>query len=367
MKYIQGHLVQASIAGALEKILRADTGAIASDSALSDRDANFKLEVKVEMELVPTAAVSIVNIRYKNICYVNIVLPAVDERQPLPYPEFIDLISFGLHEICHVKYSNTDAWDLTMTDFFLGADSTRKQRKFLFDLVNGLEDPRIEKCGIDNFKFSGLKGYFEGIANGVLSESGMPAPDDIKNLPFLLAIAGRGLNGYNIQMLKDFDWSKCPWAEESNIALIKSQKAKSTETVIKIALELFNSIQKYLKKEEQQKQPQESEEDQEDQEEDQEEGQESGEDEGAGDDTGDEGNKDPREQNEGAGEDLDSSEDDSEGTKEYSFDDYSNDPAREVEPSRRNDNFKQDFIDVIKSQGAIKSDYTSELREGGLV
>ena len=58
MKYIQGHLVQTSIAGALEKILRADTGAIASDSALSGRDANFKLEVKVEMELVPTAAVS---------------------------------------------------------------------------------------------------------------------------------------------------------------------------------------------------------------------------------------------------------------------------------------------------------------------
>jgi hypothetical protein len=92
-----------------------------------------------------------------------------------------------------------------------------------------------------------------------------------------------------------------------------------------------------------------------------------GEDEGAGDDTGDEGNKDSHEQNEGAGEDPDSSEDDSEGINEHSLGDYPNDPAREVEPSRRNDNFKQDFIDAIKSEGAIKSDYTSELREGGLV
>jgi hypothetical protein len=98
-----------------------------------------------------------------------------------------------------------------------------------------------------------------------------------------------------------------------------------------------------------------------------EEGQESGEDEGAGDDTGDEGNKDSSEQNEGAEGDSDSSEDDSEGINEHSLGDYPNDPAREVEPSRRNDNFKQDFIDAIESQGAMKSDYTSELREGGLV
>ena len=108
------------------------------------------------------------------------------------------------------------------------------------NLINGLEDPRIERKVIESGRAPNSRALFENLLNSVLAKDGYVKPDDKQNIPFLLAVEGRRLNGYNISHASIIDDS--PWAKHLHWALKKARVAPDTSTIAKIAIELFKRI-----------------------------------------------------------------------------------------------------------------------------
>jgi hypothetical protein len=108
------------------------------------------------------------------------------------------------------------------------------------NLINGLEDPRIERKVIESGRAPNSRALFENLLNSVLAKDGYVKPDDKQNIPFLLAVEGRRLNGYTISHAPIVDDS--PWAKHLHWALNKARVAPDTATIAKIAIELFRRI-----------------------------------------------------------------------------------------------------------------------------
>ena len=176
-----------------------------------------------------------------------IMFPGIDETKPVEQSLFNELIGYALHELGHKWFTQDHPWDQARRDHgaFVGA------------LINGLEDPRIEQKVINSGYAPNAQALFGFLVNQVLRKNGYVEPDDFKNIPFMLAIEGRRLNGYDICVPSIV--SKSPYAAELRWALKAAQKASDTKRIVKIAVELYERLKQRreeLKQEQQQQQQQ---------------------------------------------------------------------------------------------------------------
>jgi hypothetical protein len=155
---------------------------------------------------------------------VTIYLPHVDEAGAVPAGLLHRLVGYVCHELGH--YWFTQAWDKAA-----GGD------KFLHGLINGLEDPRIEKAVIDSGFANNSRNLFEGLVNHVV---GAELPTDFDNIPFILAVEGRRLNGYDI--LAKQTYQTTPWGSDLEWALTEAHTAPDTKRIVEIAIELAKRL-----------------------------------------------------------------------------------------------------------------------------
>jgi hypothetical protein len=163
-------------------------------------------------------------------CNAKVIFPSIDETSQIPEHTFNNLIGYALHELGHAWFTDNRAWDR----------ARNKYGNFVSNLINGLEDPRIERKVIESGRAPNSRALFENLLNSVLAKDGYVKPDDKQNIPFLLAVEGRRLNGYSISHESIVDDS--PWAKHLHWALKKARVAPDTATIAKIAIELFRRI-----------------------------------------------------------------------------------------------------------------------------
>lgn len=160
----------------------------------------------------------------------KVLFPTLDETKVVPKETFNNLIGYALHELGHAWFTDNEPWD----------KAREKHGSFVSNLINGLEDPRIERLVIESGRAPNARVLFENLVNSILKRDGYVKPDDKRNIPFLLAVEGRRLNGYAIIEPSIVDAS--PWAADIRWALRKAQTAKNTSAIVKIAVELFKRI-----------------------------------------------------------------------------------------------------------------------------
>lgn len=180
----------------------------------------------------------------------RIIFPNIDDNADVPESKHHDLVGFAVHELGHVWFTENEPWDLARQ--YHGA--------FVGSLINGLEDPRIEQCVIDSGYVPNGRVLFNHVVNSVLLQDGYAQPDDFKNIPFILAIEGRRLNGYSIPFPSVLPDS--PWREDLEWAL--HQPANSTADIAETAIELNRRLQEKKEQQDQQDQ-QDQQQDQQDQ------------------------------------------------------------------------------------------------------
>lgn len=169
----------------------------------------------------------------------NVIFPAVDETKEIDRDRFNQLIGYALHELGHAWFTENEKWD----------EATQNHGAFVSGLINGLEDPRIEQCVIDSGYAPNSRALFENLINQILLKSGHVEGDDLANIPFLLAVEGRRLNGYAICLPNPIDSS--PYAEHLNWALAEARKADGTARVVEVAIELYKRLQQAVEQPEQ--------------------------------------------------------------------------------------------------------------------
>ena len=160
----------------------------------------------------------------------KVIFPNIDETKHVSHDVFNNLIGYALHELGHAWYTENAPWD----------NARRVWGDYIGKLINGLEDPRIEQRVIDSGNAPNARVLFETLTASILERDGYVEPDDKRNIPFLLAIEGRRLNGYDIPVASVVDAS--PWAKHIRVALRKAHTACSTEQIAKIAIELYKRI-----------------------------------------------------------------------------------------------------------------------------
>ena len=166
----------------------------------------------------------------------NVIFPSIDETKAVDKKLFNKLIGYALHELGHVWFTDNQPWE----------DARNQHGSFVSSLINGLEDPRIERCVYESNYAPNARALFENLTNAVLEKDGYVQPDDFKNIPFMLAIEGRRLNGYSITHPSIVDQS--PYAEHLSWALKSAHKARSTAKIVEIAIELNNRLQQQAEK-----------------------------------------------------------------------------------------------------------------------
>ena len=82
--------------------------------------------------------------------------------------------------------------------------------------------------------------FFEETINAALWDGYVKA-DEQKNIPFILAVEGRRLNGYRLHCQSILD--ETPWSKELWWALKQVRTAQSTGAVVSIALRLYRRLQ----------------------------------------------------------------------------------------------------------------------------
>jgi hypothetical protein len=188
-----------------------------------------------------TAGIIFKRVNSRSLQSVKLIFPSIDDMATISRKVFNNTVGYALHELGHAWFTDNAPWD----------DAREKWGSYVSSLINGLEDPRIEQCVINSGYAPNSKALFEELTNSVLDKSGYVKPDDLKNVPFMLAIEGRRLNGYPINHPTVLGAS--PWSADIEWALKSAQKATNTKTVADIAIELFKRLQQAH--EEQKKQP----------------------------------------------------------------------------------------------------------------
>lgn len=169
--------------------------------------------------------------------HIKVIFPSLDDKANIDRVTFNNLIGYALHEgLGHAMFTDNAPWD----------NARDKYGAFMHQLINGLEDPRIEQCAIDSGFAPNSKLLFEDLLNSVLAADGYVEPDDIKNIPFLCAVEGRRLNGYQVNAPSILDAS--PLSAQIRKALLAAQASPNTAGVVAAALELHKAIQKHQRK-----------------------------------------------------------------------------------------------------------------------
>jgi hypothetical protein len=162
----------------------------------------------------------------------TIVLPNIDESKVVPQTQFNNTIGFVLHELGHAWFTTNHPWD--------NAVKEHKDGKYIGSMINGLEDPRIEQCVIDSGYAPNSAPLFNALINSMLTKNGYPDELTKQSLPFILAVEGRRLNGYSINVPDLIATSI--YAHEINRALQLAKNAKSTREIVTIAENLYDEL-----------------------------------------------------------------------------------------------------------------------------
>jgi len=160
----------------------------------------------------------------------KIVFPALDEGAEMKRSTFNNLIGYAIHELGHAWFTSNEPWD----------KARNEHGQFVGNLINGLEDPRIERKVIESGYAPNSKALFEELLNSILKKNGYVEADDLKNVPFLLAVEGRRLNGYQVDVPSIVD--DAPWSADLRWALAEAQLAPNTHRIAEIAIELFKRL-----------------------------------------------------------------------------------------------------------------------------
>jgi hypothetical protein len=163
----------------------------------------------------------------------KIIFPSLNEGAQMKRSTFNNLIGYAIHELGHAWFTSNEPWDKARNDY----------GQFVGNLINGLEDPRIERKVIESGYAPNAKALFEELLNSILKKNGYVEADDLKNVPFLLAVEGRRLNGYNIDIPSVTDLA--PWSADLRWALAEAQLAKDTKRIAEIAIELFKRLKDF--------------------------------------------------------------------------------------------------------------------------
>ena len=167
-----------------------------------------------------------------NMTDVKVIFPSIDEKSDIPQSTFNNMIAYAMHELGHAWFTTNRPWDI----------ARERYGSFVSALINGLEDPRIERKVVESNYAPNSRALFENLVNSILKRDGYVDPLDKKNIPFLLAIEGRRMNGYALCVDSIVDAS--PWKKDIKWALKRAHTAKDTATIAKIAIELFKRLTK---------------------------------------------------------------------------------------------------------------------------
>lgn len=167
---------------------------------------------------------------YGTVVEAKLIFPAIDETKEISSSKFNNMIGYALHELGHAWFTENKPWDNART----------KHGKFVNSLINGLEDPRIERKVIESGYAPNSRALFGELINSVLRKDGYVDPAEKCQIPFLLAVEGRRLNGYDICVPSIIDDS--PYATHLHWALKRAQKATNTAKIVDIAIELFERL-----------------------------------------------------------------------------------------------------------------------------
>ena len=177
---------------------------------------------------------------YDHTC--NLLLPPIDDLAEINQQQLNQFIGYALHELGHCWFTQNAPWD-----------AARAQGgQFLSNLINGLEDPRIEQAVIASGYAGNAAALFESLTNAVLTRDGYVHPDDIRNVPFQLAIEGRRLNGYRICVPPV--WEDSIYRLAIGRALADAHKATSTAEIVEIAQRLLADLQQQQQQQQQEQQ-----------------------------------------------------------------------------------------------------------------
>jgi len=155
---------------------------------------------------------------------VEVKFPAMASATRLSKEELDRWTGYFLHELCHALYTDETAWHTAV-------------RERIHVLVNALEDVRIET----KFNHAAIAANSTKVLNALLSHcvAALPAsynPNDMKDLPWLLAMAGRvHVCGYNLPEAQA-QLDKLSPAMSALVADVMAQvsKAQSTNDILDI-------------------------------------------------------------------------------------------------------------------------------------
>jgi hypothetical protein len=168
--------------------------------------------------------------RVRNAIDLTIVMPNIDDNAQVSNVTFNNSVGFILHELGHAWYTDNAPWN----------NASVTHGPFLNALINGLEDPRIELAVIDSGRANNAMALFSELVNNILRKDGYVKPNDFNNIPFMLAIEGRRLNGYPICFPEIV--TKSPWRKPIAKALADANKCTDTYGIVDVAIELFNAL-----------------------------------------------------------------------------------------------------------------------------
>lgn len=160
----------------------------------------------------------------------TVLMPSIDETADVSRDAYNNYIGYVLHELGHLWFTRDEPWD----------EAREEHGQWLGSIINGLEDPRIEKKVIDSGYAPNASSLFERLLNAVLDKDGHVSPDDFKNIPFMLAIEGRRLNGYQIG--HPCLLANNPWRHLLEPALKEAHTAKTTDRIVDISVKLFLAL-----------------------------------------------------------------------------------------------------------------------------
>jgi hypothetical protein len=159
------------------------------------------------------------------------IMPALSDTATISKADFANLLGYVMHELGHCWYTSNEAWEAGIEN--------ASDRDLMHALINGLEDPRIEALVIRDQRATNSAPLFHALVESVLG-NGYVKPDDRKNIPFMLAIEGRRLNGYPITVPSVFP--KSPWSKILEQASRDALQAPDTQAVVEIAQRLYAQL-----------------------------------------------------------------------------------------------------------------------------
>jgi len=155
------------------------------------------------------------------------MFPNVDDNAVMPTKALPKFVGMVLHELGHAWFTDNTPWD------------RHNDNPTLSRLINGLEDPRIERKVIESGIAANAGPLFENLINEMMGGT-YCEPDDFGNIAFQLAVEGRRMNGYRIALPPVY--TKSRYRVAIQWALDEAHKAQSTIEVVKIAVELLRRL-----------------------------------------------------------------------------------------------------------------------------